>query len=167
MSHPPAWRAPEAKSAWDRPVGEPKVHRPSFSEDVPERPKRSIWNALVIALLCSAVIHLTVVGGVAIWNYYHQPPPRPDDPSVEVVDVSKDPALKAKLEQIRNLVKLDEAKLSTREDLHPKGQLVQLPHPATEEEAPKDAHLDDEPCRAVWTGSANATLAAFESSVTV
>ncbi len=41
----------------------------------------------------------------------------------------------------------------------PLPDLPELTRQERGEEAPKDAHLDDEPCRAVWTGSAKASLA--------
>src|SRR3954471_18610315 len=103
-----ALRAP-AYTAWDRSPSVEKPDRPAFGGGA-KPPKRSGARALLAAVVLSFLFHGTIFGGVVAWNWWHRPVETPDaGPQVEMVDLSKDPALKLKLVEIRRIVKLEEA----------------------------------------------------------
>ena len=103
-----ALRAP-AVTAWDRPPSVEKPNRPAFGSGG-KPPKRSGGTALLVAILLSIWFHGSIFTGVVVWNWWHRPPVTVDDgPQVEMVDLSKNPALKLKLDEIRKIARLEEA----------------------------------------------------------
>src|SRR4051812_41225979 len=100
MPFEPAMRAPVI-SAWDRsPVAAKPPARPAFGGDK-KPPKRSSAKALLLAILFSMVLHGSIFGGVVVWNRLHRPDPADEaGPEIEMVDLSKDPRLKLRLDEI-------------------------------------------------------------------
>lgn len=115
--------------------------RPAFGDGRP--PRRRSFKALVLAIAASAWVHATILGTAAAWAWMHRPPPAREKPSdVEMIDLNTMPALRAKVEEIRKIARIDEAKARPVVPPTPKspdGQIVQLPKPATEEKAPENA----------------------------
>ena len=138
-----ALRSP-AVTAWDRSPSAEKPNRPAFGGGN-KPPRRSGGTALIVAILLSMWFHATIFTGVVAWNWMHREPvPAKSGPEVEMVDLSKNPALRLKLDEIRKIVKLEEARgivpaPPPPTDSKPGKQLVELAKPARPEDAPKDA----------------------------
>src|SRR3954469_9695524 len=98
-----ALRAP-AVTAWDRSPSEEKPRTPPFGGGG-KPPKRSGGTALLVAILLSMWLHGTIFTSVVAWNWWHRQtaPPADEGPQVEMVDLSKNPALKLKLDEIRKI----------------------------------------------------------------
>lgn len=143
MSFQTALRAP-ASTAWDRPPTADKPQRPAFGgNDRP--PRRSGGVAVLVAILLSMWLHATIFTSVVVWNWMHKVPPHEaPGPEIEMVDLAQNPALKLKLDQIRKIARIEEARgfapvPTPPPDVAPGKQLVELAKPASPQDAPANA----------------------------
>src|SRR5204862_3656666 len=111
---------------------------PSFGSGLETARTRSNGlTLLLIAIGASGWFHAMLFGGILVYSWMH----KNDEPEkrlapVEIVDLTKMPSLKVKLDEIRKIAALNEPKF-TPPDMA-KGQIVELPDDGASKEAPKN-----------------------------